>query len=248
MKNKHKIGFLLIVGIGILALISLFISEPIAQNTAYHSFADQRTMLGVQNFWNVLSNLPFLFVGLFPILDMVKRKIKNGQLFVFFVGVTLVSVGSGYYHIEPNNNTLVWDRLPMTIAFMGLFSFVISEYLNQKAGKLLLVPLLIFGFASIIYWVMYDDLRVYAFVQFFPIIVIPVILIFFSKANNANKAFWLLLVFYIFAKFFEFYDLQSFDVLKIMSGHSLKHLFAAIGIYLFYNYYSSGLPKPVLKL
>lgn len=65
MKNKHKIGFSLIVSIGILALISIFISEPIAQDTAYHSFADQRTTLGIQNFWNVLSILPVLFVRFF---------------------------------------------------------------------------------------------------------------------------------------------------------------------------------------
>lgn len=32
----------------------------------------------------------------------------------FFIGVAAVGVGSSYYHLEPNDARLVWDRLPVS--------------------------------------------------------------------------------------------------------------------------------------
>ena len=57
----------------------------------------------------------------------------------FFLGVTLVFFGSGYYHLEPHDQSLVWDRLPMTLAFMALFALVIGDRVGARAGRLLLV-------------------------------------------------------------------------------------------------------------
>ena len=39
---------------------------------------------------------------------------------MFFLGLFLTGFGSGYYHWEPTNDTLVLDRLPMTILFAGV--------------------------------------------------------------------------------------------------------------------------------
>ena len=221
----------------IIMVIGLLTMKPIVQDLSYHSFADKRSILGIQNFWNVISNLPFLLVGLLGFVNLLKKKGGNLQLKVFYIGVALVAFGSGYYHYAPNNETLVWDRLPMTIAFMGLFSFVISDYLNEKIGKTLLVPLLVFGLISIVYWEIYDDLRLYVFVQFYPILMIPIVLIFFKKEHHKNNAFWLLLICYIVAKLVEYYDEESYKMFDFISGHSLKHLSASLGVYLFYRTY-----------
>lgn len=43
-------------------------------------------------------------------------------LAVLFAGVLLTSAGSTWYHLAPTNDSLVWDRLPMTLGFMGLFA------------------------------------------------------------------------------------------------------------------------------
>ena len=142
----------------------------------------------------MISNLPFLIVGLFGILRLKKMDRLNMQFLTFFIGVCFVSIGSGYYHLNPNNDTLIWDRLPMTIVFTSLISIVISEFIDDKKGKLLLLPFLILGIASIVYWVKMGDLRLYVLVQFYPILAIPVILILFKSKIISPIGFWLLLI------------------------------------------------------
>src|SRR5262245_15202615 len=58
--EARVLGFL---GLGIVALGLVFCLSPIPQDLSYHTFADDRTMLGVPNFLNVASNLPFIVVG-----------------------------------------------------------------------------------------------------------------------------------------------------------------------------------------
>ncbi len=120
--KKKKIGYILLVIIGIIAIIGFVLSSPIEQNEDYHNFSDTLTIGGIPNFWNVISNFPFLIVGLFGILRLKKMDRVNIQFLTFFIGISLVSIGSGYYHYNPNSDTLVWDRLPMTIAFTALIS------------------------------------------------------------------------------------------------------------------------------
>ena len=229
--NKRRIGYILLGIIGIVAIIGFALSSPIEQNEDYHNFSDTVTVAGIPNFWNVISNLPFLIVGLFGVSQLKKMNRVNVQFLTFFIGISLTAIGSGYYHFNPNNSTLVWDRLPMTIVFTAMMSIVISEFIDLKAGKLLFIPLLLLGIISIIYWVIQDDLRLYALIQYYPILAIPIILIFFKSEKNSPKGFWLLLIAYLIAKIFETYDFEIHNALK-MSGHSLKHVLAAVGIYL----------------
>ena len=123
--TKEKTGYILLGIIGIIAIIGFGISSPIQQNEDYHNFSDTLTIGGVPNFWNVLSNMPFLIIGLYGILRLKKMDKLNFQFLIFFIGVSLVSIGSAYYHYCPNSSTLVWDRLPMTIVFTSFISIVI---------------------------------------------------------------------------------------------------------------------------
>ena len=144
MKNE-KIGIIILTILGIVSLIGIFFIPPIPQNQAYHNFVDDRTILGIPNFWNVISNLPFLVVGIWGLLKVNAFAKKYLQYTIFFFGVAIVSFGSAYYHWTPNDSTLVWDRLPMTIGFMALFSIVVSEYIKDTMGRKLLFPLIVFG-------------------------------------------------------------------------------------------------------
>lgn len=206
--KKKKLGYILLGVIGLIAILGFGISSPIVQNEDYHNFSDTLTIGEIPNFSNVVSNLPFLIFGLFGILRLKKMNRANFQCLTFFIGVSFVSIGSAYYHYNPNSDSLVWDRLPMTIAFTSLISIVISEFIDYKKGKLLLIPLLILGIISIVYWVKTGDLRLYMFVQFYPILAIPVILILFKSEQSSPKGFWLLLISYILAKIFETYDFE----------------------------------------
>ncbi|MCK5103501.1 MAG: ceramidase domain-containing protein, partial [Cyclobacteriaceae bacterium] len=157
-KKKENIGYLLLAVIAVLVLSVIVSLAPIEQDQTYHNFSDIREFLKIPNFWNVISNLPFLIVGVLGVYRLRSGDIVKNQFIIFFIGIAAVSFGSAYYHLNPNNETLVWDRLPMTIGFMALFSALVSEYINDRFGKLLLIPALTIGLSSVLYWVFINDL------------------------------------------------------------------------------------------
>ncbi len=241
----NKFGKYLIWVVSIISIVGMFFLDPIQQDLVYHITADKREMLGIPNFWNVVSNIPFLIVGILGLVKFNRLKLipeMGVAYWLLFFGVAMVAFGSGYYHLNPNNSTLVWDRLPMTIAFMSLFSIIISEFVDIRKGALLLLPLIVIGILSVVYWQMYDDLRFYALVQFLPIVLIPIILVFYQASFVNNTGYWLVLLAYIAAKILEYFDAQVFALLGgIISGHSLKHISAAIGIFLLFLCYKNRL-------
>ena len=225
------------------SLIIAFLVSPVPQDPAYHQFADQRTIIGIPNFWNVISNVPFLLIGLLGLNELLHQKslYYPQSLFwsylVFFAGTLLVGFGSGYYHLNPDNETLVWDRLPMTFAFMAFFSIIIGEFISEKIGKMLLLPLLLVGAFSVFYWIVTErsgagDLRPYGLVQFLPMLLIPLIVLWFRSGYTQVKYIWLMMLAYLAAKIFEFGDIYIYHLTGFLSGHTIKHLFAALAPFL----------------
>lgn len=226
----------LLLGVTIIGISAIFFLNPIAQNPNYHFFADQRTILSVKHFWNVLSNIPFFVFGLFGMFFIFKNNNRVSlpiNSLVFYLGIFLTSIGSMYYHHQPCNQTLVWDRLPMTISFMAFFSIIIGDYICSTTGKKIQLPLILLGILSIIYWQMtkskgHEDLRFYALIQFLPIILIPTILLLHKSENQFRKTYWHILILYVIAKVCEANDEFIFYHTQFISGHSLKHLAAAL--------------------
>lgn len=72
----------------------------IIQDLAYHNFIDSRPILGIPNFFDVISNIFFFVFGLMGLMATIKNKqlITKKSWIVFFVGVILVAPGSAYYH------------------------------------------------------------------------------------------------------------------------------------------------------
>ena len=158
---------------------------------------------------------------------------------LFFIGVALVSLGSGYYHWAPSNASLLWDRLPMSIAFMALSSAIVADQINAAAGNgWLLVVLVSLGLASLVYWDWTEslgrgDLRFYAFVQFYPMLALPIICWLYRDHHYTPVRYigWLI-AWYGLSKVLEFFDAAIFDITgNLVSGHSLKHLAAAVATY-----------------
>lgn len=237
LSNKARSGLGITI-LGSVALVALFaLTRPIPQDAAYHAFADTRLIFSVANFWNVASNFPFFLVGLWG-LNIVRRMPENDAglrpvYAVFFVGVFLTAFGSGFYHLAPANQPLVWDRLPMTIGIAGLFAAVIGEYGSVRLGRRMLLPFLALGALSVFYWQWTElrsigDLRPYAIVQFFPILVILVLLVRRGSTSDLTQPMWFMVGFYICAKIFEHFDTQIYAILPL-SGHTLKHIFASMG-------------------
>jgi hypothetical protein len=257
--QTRVLGF---IGLAIVALGCIFCLPPIPQDQGYHGFADDRTMLGVPNLLNVASNLPFLVVGVLGLRLVLRQDVvrpdgavvdraERWPLLVLFAGVLLTGFGSSYYHLAPDNDRLVWDRLPMTIAFMGFFASMIGDRIGVRAGTWLLPPLMWLGLASVISWHMGEqrgagDLRLYAFVQFYPLLTIPLMMYLFPARYTRSGDVIAALGWYVLAKVLETGPVDSgiYGMGHVVSGHTLKHLSAALGAYWIFRMVRDRRPVP----
>jgi hypothetical protein len=223
-------------------------APPLQQSQAYHLFADARALLGVPNAWDTLSNLAFLVVGVMGLAFLWRERASGSSerfaapremrpWWVFFAGVALTSAGSAWYHLAPDDARLVWDRLPMTIAFMSLVAAVVSERISVRAGSLLLWPLVLLGLASVVHWRWsalggFENLRPYLAVQFGSIAVVLAIAGLYRSRYTHGGTIFALAAAYGIAKVAEAFDREVFELGQWMSGHTLKHLAAAAGVVL----------------
>jgi len=234
------------LGLALAALAWGVFAPPVVQPQDYHDFADARAFLGVANAADTLSNLAFLLVGAMGLAFLWReRAAGSSERFssphelrpyaVFFAGVLLTSAGSIWYHLAPDDARLVWDRLPMTIAFMSLVSAVIAERIDRRLGSALLWPLVFVGLASVVYWrwsalAGFENLRPYLAVQFGSIAVVLAISLLYRSRYTHGWVIFALAAAYAVAKVVEVYDREIFEAGGWVSGHTLKHLAAALGI------------------
>jgi hypothetical protein len=234
--RSHAIHIL--IGFAAITLIGLLAVPPVPQYASYHQFADQRTILGIPHFWNVISNLPFVLVGALGL-----RLRAGAAVTVLFAGIFLTGFGSAYYHLDPTTPTLFWDRLPMALGFMAILAHIVGERVNARAGALLLWPLLALGIASLLVWRVTGDLRLYGWVQFFPIFAL-LLIFWLYPATYTGTANWLIAAaLYALAKALEHFDAAIYAALgQTVSGHTLKHLAAAAACYMILRYFQTRQP------
>jgi hypothetical protein len=96
------------------------------------------------------------------------------------------------YHLWPNNETLVYDRIPIVIIVVSFFAFIIHDLISIKKGYYVFIVLNIIGIITVIYWITSEhagkgDLRWYAMMQFFPVIAIPLLLLLYKSPFNYAK-------------------------------------------------------------
>jgi len=222
-----------------IAVLAIAVIPPLPQDPVYHVFADSRPLWGIPHFWNVVTSLPFLAAGIAGLAVCLPRPAPGGLpdlqpvYLAFFSGVALVGFGSTWYHLDPSRITLVWDRLPMVVAFMAFLCLVVGERLSAAWARRLLAPLVLAGVASVLYWHMTElrgggDLRPYLLVQYLPMLLIPAILLIHTPRLDGDVYLWLILLTYGLAKVAEFFDAELFALLGVLSGHSLKHLLASL--------------------
>ena len=251
---NEKSKKIILIAVGIAATLALYSFGRIPQDASYHFFADTEELVGVSNFWNVMSNVPFVAVGVFALWRLprlVERECLAAYI-VLSIGITLVGFGSAYYHYAPSNETLLWDRLPMTVAFMALFSMLLGERVINTHKSMLLWFLVSCGIAAAFYWSWTEangsgDLRPYAVVQFLPIILMPLIIALFSKKYLSNYLLLSAFAWYLVAKALEQHDHQIQSVLAIIGGHPLKHIAAAIAALCIVCAVPVGAPNKSLK-
>jgi len=244
-------------------LVVLLCIDPIPQDPDYHHFADTRTFLLIPHVGDVVTNLALLLIGMRGLIFMLRnsphrrrqpfREFRERLAYsIFFSGVILTGLGSTWYHLDPSAGSLFWDRLPMAVTFMSLLAIIIGERVGTRMGNSLLWPLLIVGVGSVIYWHLTEslgrgDLRFYVLTQFYPMVAIPLMLLLFPPRYTEGNLFWIVVVFYGVAKICELLDEQIYHTIRLVSGHSLKHLFSAAAVWWVVQILKKRDPLPLEK-
>jgi hypothetical protein len=227
-----------VVAFTAVCVVAAILLPAMPQPLEYHRFADTRAMLGIANFLDVASNIGFLLAGIAG-LAVVSRPRKafvstaeRWPYAVFFAGLLLTAAGSAYYHLAPDNERLFWDRLPMTIAFMSLIAAQIVDRIDVKAGLVSLVPMLVVGAASVVYWRATEragagNVLPYGILQGYSIVVLILLAALHPSRYTRGNAIYGIFAAYVLAKILEYFDSELFGLGGLVSGHSLKHLAAA---------------------
>ena len=221
----------LIAGLATAGLAAVLCMHPVPQDPRYHDFADQRAIFGLKHFWNVMSNLPFVLAGAAGLHLLFLRKggrfherwERNGWG-LLLAAVFLVGFGSAYYHANPTDATLFWDRIPMTLMFSAFLALTIGERLRPAWGARLLIPLLAAGFCTLVYWRLQNDLRPYGLLQGLAMTAIPAMLLLFPPRYSRQRDLWAIVLLYAAAKACETFDVPLHRLFgDEMSGHAIKH-------------------------
>lgn len=218
---------------------AMLVHGPIPQTADYHAFADQAAVLGIANGHDVLSNLGFAVVGLWGIVGLWPRRTQAGitrgwpGYALFLVGLCLTSLGSAYYHLAPDNDRLVWDRLPIALACAGLLAGVWGQTMLPKGLAAPVAGLLgLYAVASVLWWYFTElngqgDLRPYLLLQILPILLIPLWQAIHQSPMADRLWFGAALLLYVLAKLTEANDPAVLAATNMtVSGHTLKHLLA----------------------
>nr|KYP36485.1 hypothetical protein KK1_042403 [Cajanus cajan] len=214
-------------------LLLILLTPSIPQPQRYHDFADKRQFFGIPNALNVISNFPFMVIGLIGLVLCHRGNYFNLSLqgekwgwTCFYVGVISVTFGSSYYHLDPEDAGLVWDRLPMSVAFGSLLAILIIERIDAKKGTISIVPLIT---AGIMCSVFFGDIRLYLLAQGASCIAIPLMAALLPPMYT-HSTYWLWASgFYLLALLQEAADKAIYMLtFHIVSGHTLKHLSAAM--------------------
>ncbi len=227
-------------------VLAAMIVPPIPQPLEYHQFADQRVFFGIPNFFDVVSNIAFLLVGTAGLIFLLGSQgsivakafvglPERWPYLILFLSVAMASIGSAYYHLAPDNDRLVWDRLPIAIGLMALLAATLCERVSPKVGLRLLPVLIVVGAGCVMHWYWSEqrgvgNLNFYIVVQFYSLLVIFLLGIFFPSRYTHGTDIYTVIALYGFAKLAEIGDRQIYDLGHVMSGHTAKHLLAALAI------------------
>ncbi|MBL8386305.1 MAG: hypothetical protein JNM90_24690, partial [Burkholderiales bacterium] len=210
---------------------------PIHQPPRYHDFADTRAWLGIPNAADVLSNLPFLAAGMFGLaaaLRLPAQVPSRAAWGMFFAAVALTTAGSAFYHWAPDTIGLAVDRAPIAWACAWLTLALLAERVDARCGRPAMQALaFVAATASVGLWLRGEltgtgDLRAYLFVQFLPVLLIPLVCG-LTRGGVLGAWDWHgAIALYLVAKALEVADAPIFASTGVASGHTLKHLVAAL--------------------
>jgi len=236
MSSRARLMGLIALAVVLAAAVFAFL-PPIAQPAWYHDFADRRAFFGVPNFLDTVSNLFFLAVGAAGLAALPRARFIDARerraYGVFFGGLILIALASAWYHLAPTDARLAWDRLAITLALAGFYVALIQERLGARAGLIVLAGLLVIGPGTVLYWYGSElsgtgDLRAYFLLQGLVMLSAPLLVWLWPGRYDRNGDWLAVLGLYLLALALDWLDEAIFAATGIVSGHTLKHVAAAV--------------------
>lgn len=230
-RNEMLLGFACAV------LLAVAVAGPhVAQPAHIHDYADQRALWGIPCALDVLSNLPFAFMGalgLFQLARLPREAFDAAQRFcagLFFAGLLATALGSSWYHLRADDPGLAVDRIAMSVAFAGLLGLLAATRISGRSGVALAFALLVLAPASVLAWLFTGNVLAWAVVQFGGLLLVLLVPAIVPPLAGALDVRWLFVVAaHALAKLFEVADHVVYAATgELFSGHTMKHLVAAL--------------------
>lgn len=243
MSARRRIPSLLIAAYVLAVMLVALLSEPVAQDLAYHDFANDRSRLGIPNFADVVSNAVIFASALWGLCLCVRPSSERflGQTdhrfaLLLFAALVLTAAGSTWYHLAPDNHRLFWDRLPLSIAFTALIAWLAAE--RSQPGKGVQTQLWLWvsiGPAAATYWYVSElagagDVRFYLILHGFMLITPPLLLRIHAGLTHA-RAYWWAYAIFLVGMAGDVLDHQIFTLThETVSGHNIKHVAMGLAV------------------
>jgi hypothetical protein len=210
------------------------VAGPVPQWPDYHDFADTRVLGFVPRAGDVVTNLAILAAGLWSLFVRHRVHVSPDERPAFrllIIGSILTAFGSAYYHWEPSNARLVWDRLPLALLLTAIVSLVLADRVTPAFGRASLLPLGLLATGSVVLWGVTEafgrgDLWLYLIVRVGASVGILVLLIARRSRYTAAALVWAAVACDGLETMAERSDWPVWRVTGgVVSGHNLKHLF-----------------------
>lgn len=229
-RSREVVLLALCAGLLVLALLGPRVELP----DHYHAFADARAWQFLPNAMDVLSNLGFALFGVLGLLRLrlldrpIAWTVNRQMAALFFLGLVLTALCSGYYHVKPDGAGLWLDRLGMVVAFAGLLGLAAADRVSDRAARALAVLMLVAGPAAATTAMHSLDQLAWVVVQFGGLAILVWLVLNKPLAGAWPVRWWGVIGAYALAKLFELGDAAIFEWTgHWVSGHSLKHLVAS---------------------
>jgi hypothetical protein len=221
----------------VLALYALLraVFGPLPQWPAYHDFADTRAWGFVPRAGDVLTNLAILAAGLWAATlrsRVCVRPDERRAYHLLVLSAILTAFGSAYYHWEPSNERLVWDRAPMAVLATGAVALVLADRVTPALGQASLWPIGLLAASGVALWGVTEalgrgDLWLYLLVRIGAGVGTLALLIVRRSRHTAAKWVSAAVACDALETLAERLDWQIWHATAgSLSGHNLKHLLA----------------------
>jgi len=217
-------------------IVAVALMHPVIRGPGFHRYADARDWLGIPHVGDVLSNLPFVIVGIVGlVLSRTVTLVPRGLVQLFFAAVLGIGLGSAAYHVHPMDATLVFDWMPIGIALSWLTALVLADRVDRRLGTIAAFVLPLAAATSVVWWwagggTAGGDMRWYVVLQLLFVVLVPVIVVLYPKGALSRTDLLLGVACFIAARLLHAGDRRILEATGV-SGHALKHLAAGVAAY-----------------